>query len=65
MPKIAKAVRINPIIINLPSFPFHLRSDTLRESNGILLTINSDRITVNITSKTGEPENEVTAADSE
>jgi len=55
MPKTAKETRMDITRINSPSFPLNLKFDIFSESNGILLTINNDNITVKIMSNTGEP----------
>lgn len=61
----ANEASTNPTRIYLPSLPLSLRFFTFRDSNGILLTINNDNISVNSTSKDVEPVNELRSADCE
>lgn len=63
IPKIAKETTTNPARINLPSFPLTLRFETFRDSNGILLTIINDNMTVKTINNIGEPVNELKIAE--
>ena len=54
MPAMGNDTKTIPTRIYLPSFPLIFRFENLRESKGILLTINNDRETVRIISNRGE-----------
>ena len=52
-PKIKTTTALKAIRIYLPSLPLNLRSGNLSESNGILVTINNERIRENNANATG------------
>lgn len=65
MPSIASEISTETIRIYLPSFPFNLRFENLRDSKGILLTMKMDRPIVNKIRNAGELVSELKISDCE